>query len=130
MRSSGASSKLPLRPPSSLLLRWEPRPRYGRTWRRTTGCGLLARSRRRVSSRLRAAASCTRDQWWPRMSNMGYARGDRGEVVYCTPGTREYHQHASHRQETHPKSSWKLARVVWLAWQYLYHSGSYDGRGG
>lgn len=72
----------------------------------------------------------TGDQWWPRMSDMGYARGDRGEVVYCTPGTREYHQHASHRQESHSKSTWKLARVVSLVWQYLYHSGSYVGRGG
>lgn len=72
----------------------------------------------------------TGPQWWPRMANISYARGDHGEVVYCTPGTREYHQHPSHRQEIHPKSTWKLARVVSLVWQYLYHSGSYIDRGG
>jgi hypothetical protein len=72
----------------------------------------------------------TGDRWWPRMPNINYARGERGEVVYCTPGTREYHQLSSHRQESHPKSAWKLARVVWLVWHYLYHSGSYVGRRG
>ena len=69
-------------------------------------------------------------QWWARMAGMGYARGDQGQVVYCTPGIREYHQHESHRNEQHSKSIWKLARVVWLTWKYLYDSGSYAGRGG
>jgi len=68
-------------------------------------------------------------RWWPRMAQVSYARGDRGEVVFCTPGTREYHQHPSHRAESHPKSVWKLARAVVLAWQYLYRSGPYAGRG-
>ena len=72
----------------------------------------------------------TGPQWWPRMAGMGYARGDRGEVVYCTPGLREYHQHSSHRNESHPKSTWKLARVVTLVWRYLHQSGTYTGRGG
>lgn len=67
--------------------------------------------------------------WWPRMETGGLARGERGEVVYCTPGTREYHQHPSHRHESHPKARWKLARVVWLAWFYLNRSGHYVGRG-
>ncbi len=70
------------------------------------------------------------EQWWARMANISYPRGDHGEVVYCTPGIREYHQLSSHRQEAHPKSTWKLARVVALVWQYLYHSGLYVGRGG
>ena len=65
-----------------------------------------------------------------RMAGIGYPRGDHGEVVYCTPGIREYHQHSSHRGEQHPKSAWKLARVIWLTWKYLYDSGSYAGRGG
>ncbi len=68
--------------------------------------------------------------WWPRMAGIGYPRGDQGEVVYCTPGIREYHRHSSHRQESHPKSTWKLARVVALTWKYLYGSGPYVGRGG
>jgi hypothetical protein len=72
----------------------------------------------------------TGPQWWARMANIGYPHGDDGEVVYCTPGIREYHQHPSHRQEAHPKGTWKLARVVTLVWQYLYHSGPYAGRGG
>ncbi len=72
----------------------------------------------------------TGPQWWARMANISYPRGDHGEVVYCTPGIREYHQLSSHRQEAHPKSTWKLARVVALVWQYLYHSGLYVGRGG
>jgi hypothetical protein len=65
--------------------------------------------------------------WWPRMADIGYPRGDRGEVVYCTPGIREYHQHGSHRQESHPKETWKLSRVIALAWRYL--NGRYVGRG-
>lgn len=69
-------------------------------------------------------------QWWPRIQGIGYPRGDRGEIVYCTPGIREYHQHPSHRAEAHPKTTWKLARVVALAWRYLYTSGPYAGRGG
>lgn len=69
-------------------------------------------------------------QWWARMSGIGYPRGDRGEVVYCTPGIREYHQHSSHRNEQHAKSAWKLARLVMLTWKYLYDSGPYAGRGG
>ncbi len=69
-------------------------------------------------------------QWWPRMGNLGYPRGDRGEVVYCTPGIREYHQHSSHRHEAHPKSTWKLARVTALTWIYFYQCGPYVGRGG
>lgn len=69
-------------------------------------------------------------QWWPRMQDVGYARDDRGEVIFCTPGTREYHQHSSHRSENHPKTVWKLARVVALSWRYLYGSGPYLGRGG
>jgi hypothetical protein len=72
----------------------------------------------------------TGPQWWARMAGLGYPRGDRGEVVYCTPGIREYHQHPSHRNESHPKSTWKLGRVVALVWKYLYGSGPYAGRGG
>jgi len=71
----------------------------------------------------------TGPQWWARMAGIGYPRGDGGEVVYCTPGIREYHQHSSHHSEQHPKSVWKLARVIWLTWKYLYDSGSYAGRG-
>ena len=69
-------------------------------------------------------------QWWARMSEIGCPRGDLGEVVYCTPGIREYHEHPSHRHESHAKSTWKLARVVALTWKYLYRSGTYMGRGG
>jgi len=69
-------------------------------------------------------------QWWARMASIGYPRGDLGEVVYCTPGIREYHQHMSHRHESHSKTTWVLARVVVLTWQYLYASGPYAGRGG
>jgi hypothetical protein len=69
-------------------------------------------------------------QWWARIAGIGYPRGQHGEVVYCTPGIREYHQHSSHRQEQHSKARWKLARVVWLVWKYLYNSGAYVGRGG
>jgi len=72
----------------------------------------------------------TGPQWWARMADIGYPRGDHGEVVYCTPGIREYHLHSSHRNERHPKSIWKLARVIWLTWKYLYDSGPYVGRGG
>lgn len=68
--------------------------------------------------------------WWPRMANLGCARGDSGEIVYCTPGLREYHQHPSHRNESHLKSTWKLARVLTLVWRYLCQSGNYVGRGG
>ena len=72
----------------------------------------------------------TGPQWWARMAGIGYPRGDQGEVVYCTPGIREYHLHSSQRGEQHPKSAWKLARVIWLTWKYLYDSGPYAGRGG
>ncbi len=72
----------------------------------------------------------TGSQWWARMSGIGYPHGDQGEVVYCTPGIREYHQHSSHRGEQHPKSAWKLARVIWLTWRYLFESGPHAGRGG
>ena len=68
--------------------------------------------------------------WWPRIEGIGYPRGDQGEVVYCTPGIREYHQHSSHRNESHPKSTWKLGRVIGLTWKYLHGSGRYLGRGG
>jgi len=68
--------------------------------------------------------------WWARMSGIGYPRGDHGEVVYCTPGIREYHLHPSHRNEQHAKSAWKLPRVIVLCWKYLYDSGAYAGRGG
>jgi hypothetical protein len=66
-------------------------------------------------------------QWWPRMAEIGYPRGDRGEVVYCTPGIREYHQHSSHRHESHPKDTWMLSRVIVLTWRYF--SSRYVGRG-
>ena len=72
----------------------------------------------------------TGPDFWPRMEGLGYARGDRGEIVFCTPGVREYHQHPSHRAESHVKSIWKLPRVVAVAWQYLMRSGRYIGRGG
>ncbi len=72
----------------------------------------------------------TGSQWWARIAGIGYPRGDHGEVVYCTPGIREYHQHSSHRGEQHSKSAWKLARMIWLTWKYLYDSGPYAGRGG
>ena len=72
----------------------------------------------------------TGPNWWPRMNGLGYPRGDAGEVVYCTPGIREYHEHGSHRGEQHRKEIWKLSRVIALAWKYLYASGSYAGRGG
>jgi hypothetical protein len=68
-------------------------------------------------------------RWWPRMELGGLARGERGEIVYCTAGIREYHQHPSHRHESHPKTTWKLARVVSLAWHYLNRCGRYLGRG-
>ena len=71
----------------------------------------------------------TGPEWWPRMENISYARGNSGEIVYCTPGTLEYHCHSSHCNESHPKSSWKLARVIFLVWKY-FHSGKYLGRGG
>ena len=71
----------------------------------------------------------TGDQYWARMSGIGYARGDRGEVVFCTAGVREYHQHSSHRGEVHPKSIWKLPRVVALVWDYFFRSGNYVGPG-
>lgn len=66
-------------------------------------------------------------QWWPQMAGVGCARGERGEVVYCTPGIREYHEHPSHRGEIHPKSIWKLPRVISLTWKYLVEQ--YVGRG-
>ena len=72
----------------------------------------------------------TGPDWWARMAGLGYPRGDGGEVVFCTPGIREYHQHPSHRHESHPKTTWKLGRVVALVWKYLYASGPYAGRGG
>ncbi len=65
----------------------------------------------------------TGPQWWARIADISYPRGDHGEVVYCTPGIREYHQHSSHRNEQHHKSTWKLARAIWLSWKYLYDSG-------
>lgn len=68
-------------------------------------------------------------QWWPRMPQVPYARGDRGEIVFCTIGTREYHQHSSHRAESHAKEVWELSRLVKLAWQYLCQNGPYAGRG-
>lgn len=67
-------------------------------------------------------------EWWPRMNGLGYPRSDQGEVVYCTPGIREYHQHMSHRGETYPKTTWCLARVVALTWRYFRMD--YGGRGG
>lgn len=68
--------------------------------------------------------------WWARIGGLGYPRGDRGEIVFCTPGIREYHLHPSHRHEAHPKTIWKLARVVALAWTYFNQCGPYAGRGG
>ncbi len=66
---------------------------------------------------------------WARMSDISYARGDAGEVVFCTPGVREFHQHPSHRAEVHAKTTWKLARVVMLVWEYFFRSGTYVGPG-
>lgn len=68
-------------------------------------------------------------QWWPRISGMSYPQGNQNEIVYCTPGIREYHLHPSHRHEVHPKTIWKLPRVIYLVWKYLYGSGAYIGRG-
>src|SRR2546430_7567494 len=56
----------------------------------------------------------TGPQWWARIADIGYPRGAQGEVVYCTPGIRENHQNSSHRNEQHSKSTWKLARAIWL----------------
>lgn len=68
-------------------------------------------------------------QWWPRMPQVSCVRGARGEVVYCTIGTREYHQHPSHCRESHPKSVWALPMLVKLTWQYLHCNGDYARRG-
>jgi hypothetical protein len=72
----------------------------------------------------------TGPELWPRMSEVSYARGVAGEVVLCTPGVREYHQHPSHCSESHPKATWKLPKIICLAWRYLCDSGSYLGPGG
>lgn len=71
----------------------------------------------------------TGPQYWPGIAGMQLPLNHWGEVIYCTPGVREYHQHPQHRDESHPKSTWKLARVVALAWKYLHGSGPYVGPG-
>lgn len=70
------------------------------------------------------------EQWWPRMEAISYPRGEQNDVLYCTPGIREYHQHPSHRHEVHSKATWKLPRVIYLVWKYMHGSGAYLGRGG
>src|SRR5260370_42329055 len=61
----------------------------------------------------------TGPQWWARMAGIGYPHVDHGEVGYCTPVIREYHQHFNHLSEEPPKSTWELCRVIWLSVYYL-----------
>jgi len=66
-------------------------------------------------------------QWWPKMSQAPVVL-ENGQTVLCTPGTRGYHEHSSHRGETHPKSVWYLPKVLSVLWKY-FHWGDYQGRG-
>jgi hypothetical protein len=70
--------------------------------------------------------------YWP---NMGSAPmnsitfGGRQLPIICTPGTRGYHLHDSHRAEEHPREVWRLPRIAGILARFLRRMGPYQGRG-
>jgi hypothetical protein len=69
---------------------------------------------------------------WPHMANAPYnaiTYDGRHVPILCTPGTRGYHLHPSHRGEHYDKSIWKLARQASLLGRLMTQMGPYVGRG-
>jgi hypothetical protein len=70
--------------------------------------------------------------YWPKMAGApmnSIAYADRTIPIICTPGTRGYHLHTSHKAESWPASTWKLPKVASLLWRFAYEMGPYGGRG-
>jgi hypothetical protein len=70
--------------------------------------------------------------YWPKMADApinSIAYAGRTIPIICTPGTRGYHLHTSHKAESWPASTWKLAKVASLLWRFTHKMGAYHGRG-
>jgi len=70
--------------------------------------------------------------YWPKMAgapmnSIPYA--GRTIPIICTPGTRGYHLHSSHKAESWPASTWRLPRAASLLWRFTHEMGPYQGRG-
>lgn len=70
--------------------------------------------------------------YWPKMAGApmnSIAYAGRTIPIICTPGTRGYHLHPSHKAENWPASTWKLPKVASLLWRFAHEMGAYQGRG-
>lgn len=70
--------------------------------------------------------------YWPRMAGApmnSITLDGRHLPIICTPGTRGYHLHDSHRAEQHARETWRLPRVVSILARFLRRMGPYQGRG-
>lgn len=70
--------------------------------------------------------------YWPKfetapMNNIEI--GARKVPILCTPGTRGYHLHNSHRAERFEPAAWTLAYSADLLWRLTHQMGAYQGRG-
>ena len=70
--------------------------------------------------------------YWPKMEGApmnSIAYAGRTVPIICTPGTRGYHLHTSHKAESWPASTWKLPKVASLLARFAHEMGPYGGRG-
>lgn len=70
--------------------------------------------------------------YWPKFETAPITSieiGDRKVPMLCTPGTRGYHLHPSHRAERFEPTAWPLARSANLLWRLTHEMGTYQGRG-
>lgn len=70
--------------------------------------------------------------YWPKMAGApmnSIVYAGRTIPIICTPGTRGYHLHVSHKAESWPPSTWKLPKVASLLWRFAHEMGPYRGHG-
>ena len=70
--------------------------------------------------------------YWPKMAEApmnSISYSGRTIPIICTPGTRGYHLHTSHKAESWPASTWKLPKVASLLCRFAHEMGPYRGRG-
>lgn len=70
-------------------------------------------------------------RWWPSIPNatMNSISFEGNTIpIICTPGTRGYHLHQSHRGEAYERSVWALPKVATLLGRLFCRWGACQGR--
>lgn len=70
--------------------------------------------------------------YWPKFADApmnSVVIGTRAVPILCTPGTRGYHLHQSHRAERFAPADWPLSRSAALLWRLTHEMGPYERRG-